>query len=377
VNFRYSDDQRAMEEVMDRVFMDLDGVSMTRRAYSGHPLDRAEMAAVSQVLAEQGLFGTFVSEEYGGSGVELLDVVRVVARAGARLLPYPLAATLTVLWGLAQFGTVEQKARWLPAMADGSAVPTLAVDALLAPIDLTGEGQQLSARGGPLAVPHPDTATLIAIPARTPSGPGLLILDRGDLTLEPQGVWDLAEPSGSLALGGQPVATDRFVAFPADGYADLIALCRILAAADLNGVMQEALSRTVDYIKTRRQFGGPIGRFQALKHTAAGDHVRIVNTELALRFAALAFTNRHPARAFYASLVKAYAGEHGVTVTEDGVHLHGGMGFTWDADLHLFLKRAWRLSAVGGSAARCRREMAEFAFEPGGTVKTGALTLLA
>lgn len=379
MNFAYSDDQRTIESVMDRVFQDLDSVSMTRRAYSGNPLSRIETGEVAHVLAEQGLLGAFIADEHGGSGLELLDVVRVVSRSGARLLPFPLAASLAVLFSLGRFGSAEQKARWLPGIAGGDLIPTLAFDALLRPAvaRAAAGGYRLSAEG--LPVPHPDTTDLVVVPARLSEGggAGLFILDRADAAVAVAPVWDLAEPAGRLTLEETTVPAERFVAVSDEGFSDLVALVRILVSADLYGVMDETLGRTVEYLKTRRQFGGPIGRFQALKHTAAADHVRIVNTELALRYAALAWSDRHPARGFYASLVKAYAAEHGITVTEDGVHLHGGMGFTWDADLHLFLKRAWRLSAVAGGAGRCRAEMAAFAFEPDGGVKTRAMELLA
>ena len=376
MNFAYSDDQRASETVMDRVFQDLNGIGLTRRAYAGHPPDWQEMHDAGRILAEQGLFGAFIAEDEGGSGLGLLEVVPVAARAGARLLPLSIAAVMEILWALGRFATPDVRARWLPGIADGSRLAVLADGAFFAPATVTRDGAGWRVSVEEILVPHPDAADLVVIPATAPDGPALLVLERDELLIDSLEVWDRAQPAGRLTLREHPLGAERIVMLGWDGQADLIALSRILAAADLYGVMGETLTRTVEYLKTRRQFGGPIGRFQALKHTAAADHVRIVNAELALRFAALAFSENHPARSFYAALCKAYASEHAITVTEDGVHLHGGMGFTWDADLHLFLKRAWRLAAVGGTAARCRREMAAFAFTEDGSVKLGSLQQL-
>ena len=376
MNFAYSDEERAIETVMDRVFQDLNGVSLSRQAYAGHPPERQAMHDATRVLADQGLLGAFIEEDQGGSGLGLLDVVLVAARAGARLLPLPLPAMLGILWAVGRFGTSEVRARWLPGMADGSQLAVLADAALLDPATVTREGPDWRVSVENLWVPHPAAADLVVIPAVAPDGPALVLLEREELELDPVEVWDLAEPAGRLTLDGHALGSDRLVMLGAQGHGDLLSLCRILAAADLYGVMEETLARTVSYLKTRRQFGGPIGRFQALKHRAATDHIGIVNAELALRFAALAFVEDHPARSFYAALCKAHASEHAITVTEDGVHLHGGMGFTWDADLHLFLKRAWRVGAIGGTAGRCRREMADFAFARDGTVKLSSLQLL-
>jgi alkylation response protein AidB-like acyl-CoA dehydrogenase len=360
MTFDFTDDQYAIADVMRKVFSDANVGQATRRWYQGNPPANDEQRQLALLLAEQGLLGTFVPEGHGGSGLGLLDVVMVFEAAGAQLLSYPLMETLSAAWALSQWCGENQRHEWLPGLAAGTLIPAVAWTGFAGGAIARRQGRDWAVDIPGVLVGFPDLADIYLVPVALegPLGWGLAVLEPREVAREAAIPWDLAYPTAMVTAARLTVPEERVVQVPEGQLGDLLALGRILGAAEVVGAMEEVLTRSVQYLNTRRQFGGPIGRFQALKHTAALDHTRTVNARLAVRYAAWSWAEREPRRGFYAALAKSYASEHGVTVAEDGVHLHGGMGFTWDADFHLFLKRVWRLASVLGTAEECRREMA-------------------
>ena len=371
MTFDFTDDQYAMAAVMQKVFADAKTVASTRRWYDGPPPDEQEQRDLGRLLAEQGLLGAFIGEDLGGSGLHLLDVVMAVEACGQHLVPYPVADTLATAWALQRWGSESQRARHLPDVARGRSVPAVAWTALDGSVVARPRGGDWRLSGERVVVAFPGLTDLLLLPVAVEGAPwvGLVLVPVTELPLAFRTAWDRAHPVAALSVADIVVPQDSFMPLASSAdRGDLAALGRILAAADILGAMDEVLRRTVAYLNTRRQFGGPIGRFQALKHRAAWNHTWTQNTRLAVRYAAWSFSQNSPRRAFYAGLAKAYASDHGISVAEDGVHLHGGMGFTWDSDLHLFLKRVWRLSAHIGTARECRQDMAvQFLDRAGGT----------
>jgi len=360
MTFDFTDDQYAIADVMRKVFADANVGRDTRRWYEGKPPTRDEQRQLASLLAEQGLLGTFVPEDDGGSGLGLLDVVMVFEAAGRQLLAYPLMEAVAAAWAVAQWGEESQRREWLPRFAAGTLIPTVAWAGFAGGALARLRGREWAVDISRLPVGFHELADVYVVPVALegPLGWGLALVDPDQVAREAGTPWDLAHPTAVLTATRLTLPEARMVRVPDGQLQDVLALGRILAAAEVVGAMEEVLTRSVQYLNTRRQFGGPIGRFQALKHIAALDHTRTVNARLAVRYAAWSWAERKPRRAFYAALAKSYASEHGVTVAEDGVHLHGGMGFTWDADFHLFLKRVWRLASTLGTAEECRREMA-------------------
>jgi alkylation response protein AidB-like acyl-CoA dehydrogenase len=294
-------------------------------------------AALWGKLAETGIVGLTVPEEHGGMGMNEVDLVLILEEAGRALLPEPLLETTAVgVPLLVEGGSEAQQAEWLPKVAAGEALLTVAlgdeplvVDAHVADLLL------LSSDGGLHALPR-DRFT--ATPQPSLDGA------RRVFTVEAQTGDDTRMPGGVEAA-------ER-------------ALVRATAgtAALLNGIGQRMLEMTVSYVSERQQFGRPVGSFQAVKHKLAETLLVTETSRAAAWYAAYAIATGSDDAAEAASIAKAYASDAERKANTEALQCHGGIGFTWEHDLHLWLKRGKALEQAYGSAAAHRRRLAERLF---------------
>jgi alkylation response protein AidB-like acyl-CoA dehydrogenase len=321
--------------------------------------------ALYRQMAELGWMGLVIPEAYGGAGLTLLDFALLLEQLGRALVPGPffssaVLATLAILHG----GSSAQKKAWLPRLATGEAVGALAwleasdrldADGIAARARKVGKGYRLS--GQKLFVTDAHVADVIVAAFRTATrgdgGVTLLLVPRDtpgvtikplhsiDLTRRPTEMrFDEVELPASAVLGGEGRGW-RTLSRVFDAAA-------VALAADSLGGAERALEMAVDYAKVREQFGRPIGSFQAVKHMVAEMVSEIEPARSLVWYAAYAYDSvaRDASRA--AAMAKACLSDVYSRTTNRSVQIHGGIGFTWEHDLHFWFKRAkWNEFAFG------------------------------
>lgn len=342
--FALTDDQREFDAAVrgylaDR--FDLDAVRgvVEDTAGDGHP------ASLWKAAAEQGWPAVGVPEEFDGLGLGLVEA-QVIARAlGAGVAPGPWRGTVLAAEAIRLAGSSEQQAAWLPRLAVGDAVGAVA---------LRG-----SAPGRLPAVEYGAVADIVVAAAggadgRSPRG-GLVLLERAAVTAHPQGSYDATTRLAELEVG----AGEALLGGGAEIVAALTARATVLVAADLVGIAREALTRTVAYDRERRQFGVPVGSFQAIKHALADLHVGVTMAEHAVLYASHAVDVDLPGAELAVAVAKAKAGDTALDATAAMIQYHGGIGYTWEHEAHLFYKRAKRLAGQLGDSDAQRARIAE------------------
>jgi len=318
--------------------------------------------ALWKQMAELGWLGLTVPEAYGGAGLGFVDWVVLLEETGRALLPSPLVSSALCAAAL-RGGSEAQRALWLPRLADGSAIGSVAI--LEASDHLAPEGVALAGRregdgfvlsGEKLFVGDAGAADLFAVAFRTGDAPesiSLALVERsapGVAAEDLPGI-DLTKRSGRLRLDGVRVPRAALLgeagaAWPA--VARLLDLGAFAAAAEAAGAAEAALQLTVSYAQQRIQFGSPIGRFQGVKHPLAEMYVDVESWKSLVYYAAWALDAGHPDAPLAVSRAKAYASEAFARIGIDCVQLHGGIGYTWEYDAQLFLKRSkWVRPAFG------------------------------
>lgn len=311
-------------------------------------------------VAELGWPGLATPERHGGVGLGLVDLAVVLEETGRSLFPAPLLSTILAAQAILEAGTPEQQAALLPRLADGSAVGTLALleaDDRLDPegVRLAGvrEGDGVVLTGEKLFVHDAGAATLFVVPFRGDDGElGLAVVERDARGVRAEDVpgIDLTRPVGRLQLAGARVGADALLAArpAAESLRRLLDVAACSVAAEMVGAAEAALQLTVGYARDRVQFGAPIGRFQGVKHPLAEMYVDVESVKSLVYYAAWALDERQPDASAAASRAKAYATEAFSRIGIDVVQLHGGIGYTWEYDAQLFLKRAkWARPAFG------------------------------
>jgi alkylation response protein AidB-like acyl-CoA dehydrogenase len=314
--------------------------------------------ALWKQAAELGWVGLTIPEEYGGAGLGFEDLVVVLEETGRSLFPSPLLATTLAAAALRRSGSAAQRARWLPRLADGRAIGTVALveaDDAHGPdgVHLAGcpDGAGFRLDGEKLFVPDAGAADLFVVafrgeaPARAPGGVALALVERGAEGVEAADLpgLDATKRIGRLRLAGARIGHEAVLAEGADAQALLRFLLDAGAtavAAEMVGAAEAALALTASYARQRVQFGRPIGQFQGVKHPLAEMHVDVESFKSLVYYAAWCLDQAHPDASLAAARAKAYASEAFARIGVDAVQLHGGIGYTWEYDAQLFLKRS-------------------------------------
>jgi alkylation response protein AidB-like acyl-CoA dehydrogenase len=342
VYFALTDDQRdfaaAVRDFLAGRF-DLDAV----RAVVESPDSDGNPEPLWRAMGEQGWLAVLVPEEHDGLGLGMVDAQVIARELGAGVAPGPWRGTVLAAEALRLAGSESQRGQWLPRLAAGAAVGALA---------LRG-----SASEGWPAVEYAEVAdVLVAV-----NGTGLRLLRPEELRSTRAESFDGTTRLASVipAEGiGEPL-----VGGTAEVVEELRARAAVLVAADLVGVAREAITRTVAYDRERTQFGVPVGSFQALKHHLADLHVGVQMAEHAVLCAAHALDVDEPDKRLAVAVAKAKAGDSAVQTTGAMIQYHGGIGYTWEHEAHLFYKRAKRLAGTAGDAAEQRKRIAELTID--------------
>jgi alkylation response protein AidB-like acyl-CoA dehydrogenase len=311
-------------------------------------------------IAELGWLGLTIPELHGGAGLGWVDLVVVLEETGRSLFPSPLVSTTLAAHAIRRFGSARQQAAWLPALADGSAIGTVALleeDGAPAPegVHLAGRaaGKSLTLTGEKLFVGDAAAADLIVVAFRKGKSKetGLVVVERGTkgFTAKDLPGIDLTKRLGRVSLDAVKVGRDAVLPKGnAAAISHLLDVGALAVTAEAVGAAEAALRLTVDYTKQRIQFGRPIATFQAVKHPLAEAYVDTQSFQSLVYYAAWCVDQGHKDLPLAVSRAKAYASEALPKLGIDVIQLHGGIGYTWEYDAHLYLKRAkWLRPAFG------------------------------
>ena len=306
-------------------------------------------------IAELGWLGLAIPEAHGGSGLGQVDLTVLLEETGRSLFPSPLVATTLAAAAIREAGSPAQQARWLPALADGSAIGTLAVQEEGDRLDAEGirlagtpEGDGFRLEGAKLFVPNAGAASHFVVAFRSGPAPeaiSLAVLERdapGVAAQDWPGI-DLTKRLGKLSLDGVRVGRGALLGEPGRAWPALARTLDRAAAsvtAEMIGAAEGALETTTRFAKERVQFGSPIGRYQGVKHPLAEMFVDIESFKSLLYYAAWCLEESPEEAPRYVSMAKAYASEAFARIGIDAVQLHGAVGYTWEYDAHLYLKRS-------------------------------------
>jgi len=359
MDFAFNPDQQLLKDSA-RAFLDAHCASAVVRALWDDP--RGESEAMWKDMAQLGWLGLALPDAVGGSALGLVETAIVLEEMGRAAYPGPYFPTVLAATALAEAGSPEQKRRWLGAIAAGAARATVAfldADWGWDPSGVTTRATR-SARGWTLSgtkrfVPWAHVADVVLVPAQAPEGFSLFLVEPSvpSLTLGPVQGMDLGTRWAILTLDGVPVGDDATLGAPGQSGPLLERLLRrgaVGAAAEMLGAARRCLDMSVAYAKVREQFGQPIGAFQAIRHKCAEMLVEVENAHAATYYAAWASDAGAEDAAIAASVAKAYVGDAARRVCGEAIQVHGGIGFTWEYDLHLYVKRAKALETMYGDA---------------------------
>src|SRR5213593_1427282 len=309
---------------------------------------RGESEATWKEMAQLGWLGLSLPEAYGGSALGMVESAILLEEMGRAACPGPYFPTVLAARAIEGAGS-DARATIAFLDADLDWRP----DAIQTRAETTAGGWALSGRKQ--FVPWAHVASVLLVPAKTPDGLTLFLVDPGaaGLTLEPAQMMDPATRLASVTLEGTPVTGAGVLGKPGQAGPLLKALLSrgaVGAAAEMLGAARRCLDMAVGYAKVREQFGQPIGSFQAIRHKCAEMLLEVENSHSATYYAAWALDAAAEDQALAASVAKAYVGDAARKVCGESIQVHGGIGFTWEYDLHLYFKRAKALEPMYGDA---------------------------
>jgi alkylation response protein AidB-like acyl-CoA dehydrogenase len=360
VNFSFSDDQILLRNSV-RAALDEQCKPEHVRTMFDDP--KGYSAELWGEMAKLGWLGLPFPEEQGGAGLGFVELALVMEETGRVAYPGPFFATV-VLGGLGIMlgGAPAQRDKWLSAIAAGKARATAALleehldwdpASVTATAAKSGSGWMLS--GLKRFVPWAHVADVALVPARSPEGLSLFLVDpkAAGVTLKPMVGIDLVSRWSEMRLDKVAVGADAMLGQAGTAGPLLESLLRraaVMSSAEMLGAARRCLDMSVEYAKVREQFGQPIGSFQAIRHRCAEMLLEIENAHAAVYYAAWALTAGAEDAAIASSICKAYVSEAARKVCGDAIQVHGGIGFTWEYDLHLYMKRAKALEPLYGDA---------------------------
>jgi alkylation response protein AidB-like acyl-CoA dehydrogenase len=369
MNFAFSEEQEMLRDSVRRF---LEARCPSEKVRDLMESDEGYDPALWREIARQGWQGMHIPEEYGGAGFSYLELVILLEEMGRSLFPAPFFSSVvlaanTILVG----GSEEQKAELLPGIAAGETIATLALveesgrwDAagIQMPVARDGDGFVLS--GTKLYVLDGHTADLLVVAARGEDGVSLFAVDAGagGITRERQESMDMTRKLARVRFDRVRVPASALLGEAGGGWAILekvLDLAAVALAAEQVGGAEKCLEMAVDYAKVRVQFGRPIGSFQAIKHKCADMLIQTESARSAAYYAGWAAAEDNEELPVVAPLAKSYCSEAYFFCAAENIQVHGGIGFTWEHDAHLYFKRAKSSELMFGDPAYHRALLAD------------------
>jgi alkylation response protein AidB-like acyl-CoA dehydrogenase len=365
VRLAFSEEQEELRRSVRRFLDDTSPVAEVRRLMD---TDEGWDRAVWKAMAEQvGLQGIHVPEAFGGVGLGHVELGIVLEELGRSLACVPYFSTVGLaVNALLASGDERAQRDLLPRLASGKATGTLAVLEPPGSWDLDAlattarrEGDRWVVDGTKAFVVDGHTADLLLVAARTPDGPGVFAVEGGAAGVErvPVPQLDQTRKLARVELSAAPATPVGEAGGAGSWLPRALDLAATALAMEQVGGAQRCLDMTVGYAKARHQFGKPIGSFQAIKHRCADMLLRVESARAAAYYAAWAAAEGAEELPAVASLARAYCSEAYSWVAGETIQVHGGIGFTWEHDAHLYFKRAKASELLLGDPAHHRELM--------------------
>jgi len=348
VNFAFSEEQEELRRTVRAFLEDKSPSAEVRRLME--TTEGYDPSVWEQMGSQLGLQGLAIPEEYGGSGYTYVELVVVLEEMGRALLAAPYFSTVALAANaILHSGDDAAKKELLPGIASGETIATLAMtedsgrwdaEGITATATRAGDGYTID--GHKMFVLDGHTANLIVVAAKTGDGVSLFTVadDADGLTRTPLATMDQTRKQARLEFSGTPA---KLLGTEGEGWPVLsrvLDLAAVALAAEQVGGAQKCLEMSVDYAKVRVQFGRPIGSFQAIKHKCADMLLEVESAKSAAYYAGWAAAELNDELPTVASLAKAYCSDAYFHAAAENIQIHGGIGFTWEHDAHLYFKRA-------------------------------------
>lgn len=356
MNFDFPDELKDLREAARQSLARLDTRAATRAALEGRP-----DATLWPKLAQLGWPGAGIPERWGGLGLGPLAVCMLAEEVGFAVAPVPfLSSVYLATEALLACGSQAQQDRWLPQLADGSLLASFALaedHGAIAPARIEAQVRGGRLRGTKVPVPDGGQARLAVVVAPDEEGRWLHLVDlQGpDVAREPVATLDESRPQARIRFEGAPCEP---LAGGWDAVRGVLDRAAVLLAFEQLGGAQAALEMARDYALQRHAFGRPIASFQAIKHKLADVYVAIELARSNAYYGAWALNGHGDALPAAAAAARIGATEAAWLATRENVQTHGGMGYTWELDCHLYYRRARvQAQALGGAREWKRRLM--------------------
>ena len=369
MNFEFSSEQLQLRETARRFLSDRCPPAAVRAVMDGGnglSFDRS----LWNGLAEMGLPGAAIPENYGGLGLGYLELCVIAEELGRALAPVPFSSSIYLAAELLlAAGSEEQKAQWLPKLASGEALGTLAiaeVAGVVTPAAIAATVQSGLLSGTKLAVADGDVADIAIVVARSAGGLALLLADLNQPAVTRQRVETIDPSRGHANLTfTNAVAQPLGAAVDLNGTAtwslleSVLDKAAILFAFEQLGGADRALETARDYSLERMAFGRPIGSFQAIKHMLADMYVSATLARSNCYYGAWALASNAPELPVAAATARVAATQAYQHCARNALQIHGGMGFTWEADCHLYYRRSNLLALALGGVSQWEDQLIE------------------
>jgi alkylation response protein AidB-like acyl-CoA dehydrogenase len=366
MNFAFSEEQEELRTAVRRFLQEKSPSTEVRRLME--TTDAFDQAVWDQMANQLGLQALAIPDSYGGAGFTHVELTVVFEEMGAALLCAPYFSTVALgANALLSCGDESAKKDLLPGIADGSTKATFALTEDSGSWD--AESVTLAASGGPqwtldghkMYVIDGHIADLILVVARTGAGLGLFAVEgaAAGLVRTPLATMDQTRKQARLEFSSTPARLVGKEGGAGPVVSRTLDLAAVALAAEQVGGAQRCLDMAVDYAKTRIQFGRPIGSFQAIKHKCADMLLEVESAKSAAYYAGWAAAEDSDELPVVASLAKSYCSEAYFHAASENIQIHGGIGFTWEHDAHLYFKRAKSSELLLGDPSYHRELLAQ------------------
>ncbi|HEX3461362.1 MAG TPA: acyl-CoA dehydrogenase family protein [Acidimicrobiales bacterium] len=367
MNFAFSEEQDELRKSVKRFLEDKSPETEVRRLME--TTEGYDPAVWTQMADQLGLQSLTIPEEFGGSGFSYVELIVVLEEMGAALLCAPFFSTVA-LGANAILTSGDQKAKeeYLPGIASGETIATLAhtedsgqwdTDSVTLTAAPSGDGWSLNGHKSFVIDGH--VANLILVVGRTDAGISLFAVagDAEGLTRTPLATMDQTRKQARLEFANTPARLIGTDGEASAGLSKTLDLAAVALAAEQVGGAQRCLDSSVEYAKTRIQFGRPIGSFQAIKHKCADMLLEVESAKSAAYYAGWAAAEDSDELPVVASLAKSYCSEAYFHAAAETIQTHGGIGFTWEHPAHLYFKRAKSSELLLGDPSYHRELLAQ------------------
>ena len=370
MNFSFTEEQEELRRYTRQWLDENCPVGTVRRLME---TDRGFDPGHWKTIAEMGWLAMEIPEEWGGAGFSFLELFVLLEEQGRSLFCSPFLSTVVMAASVVEeAGDEGQKRRILPAIAEGDLIATVAFTEPNGRWDVEGittraeprDGGGWTLNGRKSFVLDGHVADLLVVAARTDQGVSLFLVSgkAEGVTRRRLQTMDQTRKQAEIDLLDVKLDADALLGSDGGGWpvlARMMEKATVALAAEQVGGAQACLGMAVSYAKVRKQFGRPIGSFQAIKHKCADMLAQVESARSAAYYAGWAVSEDNEERSLMASLAKSYCSEAYFGSAAENIQIHGGIGFTWEHDAHLFFKRAKSSELLFGDPSFHREKIAD------------------